>query len=54
MTEKVHFETASLLINGAEGGRTPVRRPEDQSISERSLRFDIPSAELPQTGFPLQ
>ena len=36
---------------GAEGGRTPVRRPEDQSFSERSLCFDIPSAGLPQTGF---
>ena len=54
MTEKVHFETASLLINGAEGGRTPVRRPEDQSISERSLYIDIPSTGLPQTGFRLQ
>ena len=39
---------------GAEGGRTPVRRPEDQSISERSLYIDIPSTELPQTGFRLQ
>ena len=32
-----------LSNSGAEGGRTPVRRPEDQSISERSLCFDIPS-----------
>ena len=39
---------------GAEGGRTPVRRPEDQSISERSLYIDIPSTGLPQTGFQLQ
>ena len=39
---------------GAEGGRTPVRRPKNQSISERSLRFDIPSAELPQTGLQHQ
>ena len=43
-----------LIYNGAEGGRTPVRRPEDQSISERSLYIDIPSAGLPQTGFRLQ
>ena len=41
-------------LSGAEGGRTPVRRPEDQSISERSLCIDIPSAGLPQTGFRLQ
>ena len=39
---------------GAEGGRTPVRRPDEQSISERSLRIDIPSARLPQTGYGLQ
>ena len=39
---------------GAEGGRTPVRRPDDQSFSERSLCFDIPSAGLPQTGFRFQ
>ena len=43
-----------VFNGGAEGGRTPVRRPEDQSLSERSLCFNIPSARLPQTGFWFQ
>ena len=44
----------SSKTGGAEGSRTPVRRSDNQSISERSLCFDIPSMELPQTGYPLQ
>ena len=39
---------------GGEGGRTPVRKPENPSISERSLCFDIPSAVRPQTDWQLQ
>lgn len=44
----------AVLSGGPEGSRTPVRRSDDQSISERSLCFNIPSEGLPQTGFPLQ
>ena len=35
---------------GGEGGRTPVRRSGNLSISERSLCFKIPSIQPPQTG----
>ena len=48
------FHQVVVWNGGAEGSRTPVRRPDDQSISERSLCFDIPSMKLPQTGFTLQ
>ena len=61
LTKKNYTATLTHIVSklpcsygGAEGSRTPVRRPEDQSISERSLRFDIPSAGLPQTGFRFQ
>ena len=38
---------------GAEGSRTPVRKPGETSISERSLCFNVPSAPRPQTGLAL-
>lgn len=39
---------------GGEGSRTPVRKPWNPSISERSPRFDIPSAQRPRTGSGFQ
>ena len=48
LIDQVVFVSAGY--SGAEGSRTPVRRPEDQSISERSLCIGIPAAGLPQTG----
>lgn len=42
-----------LASGGAEGSRTPVRKPGETSISERSLCFNVPSAPRPQTGLAL-
>ena len=50
--EKVGVRVMSIC--GGEGGRTPVRRSDGQNLSERSLRFDIPAAGLPQTGCRLE
>ena len=41
-------------LNGGDGGsRTRVRKPLAKAFSERSQCFNIPSADRPQTGFPL-
>ena len=45
---------SAVLFYGGEGGRTPVRKPDAKSISERSLCFEIPLTGLPQTEFPLR
>jgi len=50
---EIAFRADSDTVGGGEGGRTPVRKPDNLSISERSLCIDIPSAALPQTGLRL-
>ena len=44
----VYLDNANC--GGGEGNRTPVRKPENLSFSERSPRFCVPSAQRPRTG----
>ena len=44
---------ALSIQNGAEGNRTPVRKPIHYGISHHSLCFDIPSISRPKTGLRL-
>ena len=53
-TKSEPIEFGFACNGGAEGSRTPVRRPDEQTFSERSLYIDIPSAGLPQTGYRFQ
>ncbi len=48
----IHLDSSGN--GGGEGDRTPVRRPELKSFSERSLCFNVPSARPPKTRFRFQ
>ena len=50
--DKIDISITTTATGGAEGSRTPVRRSDDQSNSERSLCFDVPSTRLPTDRIP--
>ena len=45
------FSNIVLLVGGAEGSRTPVRKPIPKTFSERSHSFEIPLQNRRMTGY---